>query len=145
MCLQLISNYFIFLMVLLNRKRNMRKQDFSFRAITIFNWLTAYHLFFIKTRRFGVPDFPIPALAWDFSYKNVLKFNLAKIGTTIFYSILVHPLSMQDMICTFFSISDFSLTKVIKAAFSHLRKPEPLWHFVSDSFFFMTINTKWDH
>lgn len=117
MCLQLISNGFILLTVLLNIERNMREQYFSFRAISIFNWLTAYHLLFIKTLRYGVLVFPIPGWAWDLSCKNVLKFSLGEMGKTIacvgiFHSILVHPLSTQDMLYTFFPISDFSLPKV---------------------------------
>lgn len=117
MCLQLISNGFILLTVLLNIERNTREWDFSFRAISAFKWLTAYHLLFIKTVRFGVLVFPIPCWAWDLSYKNVLKFSLDKTGTTItcvgiFYSILVHTLSTQGMLYTFFPNSDFSPPKV---------------------------------
>lgn len=62
MCLKLISNGFLLLTVLLNIESNMSEQDFSFRAVGVFNWLTAYHLLFINTLIFGVFVFPIPGL-----------------------------------------------------------------------------------
>lgn len=95
----------------------MREQDFNFRAISIFNWLTAYHLLFIKTPQYGILVSPIPGWAWNLSCKNVLKISLNEMGMTtacvgIFYSITVHPLSTCDVLITFIPLSDFSLPKV---------------------------------
>lgn len=95
----------------------MRKRDFNFRAIGIFNLLTAYHLLFIKTLQYGVLVSSTPGWAWNLSCKNVLKFSLDKMGMTtacagIFYSIIVHPLSTHDVLCTFMPLSDFSHPKV---------------------------------
>lgn len=111
MCLQLISNEFILLTVLLNMERNMTERDFSFRAISIFNWLTGYHLLFIKTLRFGVLVFPVPGWAWDFSYKNVLNFSLAN---SLCRNPWFHfsPPCINTTRYTFFPISDSTLPKV---------------------------------
>lgn len=118
--LWLSSNGFILLSVLLYIERNMRgKISASELLVFLFGSLSSG---FIKTLRFGILVFPIPGWTWDLSYKNILQFSLDKIGTTlfcvvIFYSILIHPLSMQDMLSTFPPVSDISLPMVFRCFF----------------------------